>query len=331
MFSFQRIVLAALLVGGLAQAQVGKTSAPVLQNPVFKSAKRGTSGVYTFSDGASVALTERGRYLVSGVVTLPLASATAVDAKAAARAGELLGALTAQGDALAGPAAQFFVQPNVQEALAKGINVDASPFTIAAKREGKLLKLTVGLPQASAGAFRPTKNVLPPKKAVPQPVVLRIFSDFQCPYCAKFEAETLPGLLARLPNDVRVEFHHFPLENIHPQARPAAEASECAAQQGKFWAYKDALFDDRSWLSGNPNTAFIALAQKNGLDVATFKGCLAERGGKDAVDAGLAEALKVGVNSTPSVYVGNFRAANPYDVKALLSLIEFARATSAGK
>lgn len=330
MFTVKNLLLSALLVGGLAQAQVGQTSAPVLQHPVFKEAKRGVSGIYTFADGASVALNERGGYLLSGTITLPL-KATSVDAKAAARAGQLLGVLSGLGDDLATPATQFFGQANVQDALAKGMDIDATPFNIAAKRDGKLLKLTLALPQADPKQFAPTKNALLPKKATANPVVVRVYSDFQCPFCLKLENETMPGLLAKLPDDVQVEFHQFPLESIHPMARPAAEASECAAQQGKFWAYKDALFDDRTWLAGNPNTAFIALAKKNSLNLDTFKDCLATRGGKDAVDAGIREAIGLKINGTPSVFVGNFKAPNPYDVNGLLKLIQMARAANSNK
>src|SRR5690606_1090688 len=83
------------------------------------------------------------------------------------------------------------------------------------------------------------------------PYVVRVFSDFQCPYCANFVATVMPALreslLAR--DDVRFELHHFPLRSIHPNANVAAEAAECVADEGgesAFWSFHDALFAQQS-------------------------------------------------------------------------------------
>jgi protein-disulfide isomerase len=72
-------------------------------------------------------------------------------------------------------------------------------------------------------------------------VTLIEYSDFQCPYCQRFHP-TVKQVLAKYPNDVRVVYRHFPLESIHQFAKGYAIASECAAQQGKFWEFADALF-----------------------------------------------------------------------------------------
>ena len=342
------LLLAALLPS--AHAQVGQSAGPVLSAPLFQGAQAGPAGLLTLKNGASVVLTQRGGFLTGATVavaaqagaevraqttaqTMAGGSAAQVTATAeapaltgAAQASEVLGVLTGFGEGLSAPLLQFLSQPGVIAALPQGITVDAAPFTITAKLQGRALVLQVALSQVPAGQFATSRNVRPAARPG-RTLAVRVYSDFQCPYCQKWELEALPVLLKSLPEDVRVEFHHLPLEQIHPLARPAAEASECAAQQGRFWDYKDTLFRDRTWLQGNPNEAFLKLAGDLKLDPTKFKDCLALRGGKAAVDAGLVEAQKLGLNATPIVFVEGYRAANPFDTAGLLKLVEFARAT----
>lgn len=327
------LLLAATL--GTATAQVGGQVAPLLANPPFKTAGRGPLNTYVLPGGVSAALVQKSGFLVSATVQVKydpqLTSAAEANKANVARAASVIGVLSGFGEGMARPLTDFLLRAEVTPQLAKGFDLRADPFSIGARLEGKVLKLTLSRPQVPEGAFSSTGNALPPRdSSVKNPVVIRIFSDFQCPYCQKFETETLPTLLAKLPKDVRLEFHHFPLEQIHPLARPSAEASECAAQQGKFWAYKDALFTDRSWLSSNPQEVFLRLANKLKLNSSDFQKCLTTRAGKQAVDAGLAEAIRLGVEGTPTVYVNGMRPASVYDATELLQLIDFARVVGPG-
>ena len=315
------LLLAALGLGG-AGAQVGQPLAPFLKTPPLAAAKQGAGGLLTFADGSSAVLQSQGGYLTSAKISV----ANPDPQKAAARAAELTGLLSGFGAGLAEPMLGFLTRDDVVKELPAGLTVDAEPFTITVQADTRLLTVDLKLDRVPDGTFAPTTNALPARTAGKADVVLRVYSDFQCPYCHQFESETLPALLRALPDDVRIEFHQFPLESIHPLARPAAEASECAAQQGKFWAYKDALFRDRSWLAGNANQVFTALAADTGLEAEAFKTCLATRGGRAAVDAGLAEARRLGLDGTPSVFVGPYKVADPYDAAALLDLINFTRA-----
>lgn len=343
LFRFLTGVLVAGVLGS-AQAQVGDQVAPVLAHPLFKDAKRGLAGTYTLPGGLSVLLNQSQGYLLSGTVQakyeapsgLSVSGGTGAAQGASAQGASganttfknvaaAIGVLSGYGDGLAGPLEQFLNRPDVPAQLERGFSIRADPFTISAKTEAGVLKVTVSQAQVSSEAFLPVKTVLPAKKPTAKPVVLRVYSDFQCPFCLKFETETLPTLLAKLPEDVAIEFHQFPLEQIHPLARPSAEASECASQQGKFWSYKDALFTDRSWLASNPQEVFVRLAGKVGLDVPAFQKCVDTRAGKAAVDAGLVEAMSLGVNGTPTVFVNGFKAGNAYDAAGLLKLIDFAR------
>lgn len=352
-FLFAGVLSAGLL--GSAHAQVGDQVAPVLAHPLFKDAGRGPAGTYTLPGGLSVLLSQSQGYLLSGTVQAKYeapsglsvsggtggvsggtgaAQATSAQGVSGANVtfknvAAAIGVLSGYGDGLAGPLEQFLNRPDVPAQLERGFSIRADPFTISARTEAGVLKVTISQVQVPAEAFLPVKTVLPARKAAAKPVVLRVYSDFQCPFCQKFETETLPTLLAKLPDDVSIEFHQFPLEQIHPLARPSAEASECAGQQGKFWAYKDALFTDRSWLASNPQEVFTRLAGKVGLDMPAFQKCVDTRAGKAAVDAGLLEAMKLGVNGTPTVFVNGFRAGNAYDANGLLNLINFARVAGA--
>ena len=87
-----------------------------------------------------------------------------------------------------------------------------------------------------------------PQKA---PITIIEFSDFQCTYCAKFVDATLVRLLEAYPDEIRFCYRDFPLDNIHPEARPAAEAAQCAFEQNKFWEFHNGLFRSQTALSNN--------------------------------------------------------------------------------
>ena len=77
------------------------------------------------------------------------------------------------------------------------------------------------------------------------PITIIEFSDFQCPFCEKFHP-TSQQVLQEYGDDVRWVYRHFPLDSIHPRARPSAMASECADEQGKFWEFANTLFANQS-------------------------------------------------------------------------------------
>ncbi|MBI5859875.1 MAG: thioredoxin domain-containing protein, partial [Nitrosarchaeum sp.] len=106
------------------------------------------------------------------------------------------------------------------------------------------------------------------------------FSDFQCPFCARFQIQTLPLILEQYVETGKVKFVYrdFPIQNSHPNAMSAAVASECAHEQGKYWEYHDTLFENQGvWNKAEVTSAiavFKEFATKLDLNQDQFNSCL---------------------------------------------------------
>ncbi|OGH60083.1 MAG: hypothetical protein A2725_00335 [Candidatus Magasanikbacteria bacterium RIFCSPHIGHO2_01_FULL_33_34] len=129
-------------------------------------------------------------------------------------------------------------------------------------------------------------------------VTLIEYSDFECPFCGRF-APTVKQALDEYGDDIRVVYRHFPL-SFHPQAQPAAEASECAAEQGKFWEFHDELFLNQTSLSAN---YFETLAGELGLNLSKFTDCVKSSKYKSKVQQQFAGGSAAGVGGTPHTFV----------------------------
>lgn len=134
-----------------------------------------------------------------------------------------------------------------------------------------------------------------PKNA---PVTIVEFSDFQCPLCAKAQA-VLQEVLAAYPQEVKLVYRHFPPER-NPQAKLAAEAAECAAQQGRFWEYHDQVFAHASQLSP---AGLQTLAETLRLDLQAFSTCLDAGKAQARVAEDLADARGAGLTETPTFFI----------------------------
>ncbi|PNY83000.1 disulfide bond formation protein DsbA [Deinococcus koreensis] len=158
-------------------------------------------------------------------------------------------------------------------------------------------------------AFPATRNVTGSAAA---PDVVRIFSDFQCPYCREMWDSAAQGWEAR-PEQFRVSHYQFPLDK-HPNAFAAAEASECAGAQGRFWPYADTLFRefDRWTPLRAADTAlkFGGYAGSAGLKTAAFTSCLNAHTFKASVEAQVRAGLAVGVQGTPTVFLNGVKMGN---------------------
>jgi protein-disulfide isomerase len=140
------------------------------------------------------------------------------------------------------------------------------------------------------------------------------FSDFQCPFCLRV-APTLKKIRAAYGDKVRIVWKDFPLTQIHPEAFKAGEAGQCAAEQGKFWEYHDQLFGNQQALMPDDLKKYAVAVGMNGE---RFNSCLDMSKQAEVVRNGVAQGNRLGINSTPTVFVNGRRVsgAQPYEVFA---------------
>lgn len=150
----------------------------------------------------------------------------------------------------------------------------------------------------------------PARGAANAVVTIVEFSDFECPYCGGIYP-TLRTVEEYYKDTVRVVYRQFPLNNIHPRAQKAAEASLCANDQGKFWQLHDAMFTDQQRLTVEDlKSKAAALA----MNAETFATCLDSGKHAAAIRDSIVEGSKAGVDGTPALFInGRFLAGNqPY-------------------
>lgn len=133
-------------------------------------------------------------------------------------------------------------------------------------------------------------------------IVLVEYSDTSCPFCKNFHAtlKTLQSEYGASGNMAWV-YRHFPIPQLHPTAPKEAEATQCAADQGKFWPYLDYVFGSTS--GGLSSAQLSSVASSVGLDVAAFNACLSSGKHTAAVAASVSEAQKLGANGTPTSFL----------------------------
>jgi protein-disulfide isomerase len=131
------------------------------------------------------------------------------------------------------------------------------------------------------------------------PITIVEFSDYQCPYCTAWYQQTFSQLLVSYPDQIRFVYRDLPLP-MHPEAVPAAEAADCAGEQGAYWKYHDALFSDKYTLG---RAAYEQYATDLGLDTVAFTTCLDDHRYQAEVQADAADAAKLGLTGTPSFVI----------------------------
>ncbi|MBI1934212.1 thioredoxin domain-containing protein [Candidatus Peregrinibacteria bacterium] len=139
-----------------------------------------------------------------------------------------------------------------------------------------------------------------PQSNTTSPIVVHEFGDFQCPACRTAQSTIVQPLLEKYGAKIRFEFKHFPIVSLHRHAMVAAQASECAADQGKFWDFVDLAYEKQSDLRSD---VFPVWAKELGLDVPLFERCLKSRMKKGTVLEDYEEGKSVGVKGTPTFFV----------------------------
>lgn len=174
----------------------------------------------------------------------------------------------------------------------QGIDLEANPTapqnTNTATTKTKVDPATL----ADDDAVRGDKNT---------PLTIVEFSDYQCPYCAKFYQQTLPSIEEQYikTGKVKLIYRDFPLD-IHENAQKAAEAAECAGEQNKYYEMHDKLFE--SGVAGGI-TSFKQYAKEIGLDTAKFNQCLDSGAMVGEVQKDLSDGKQLGVSGTPAFFI----------------------------
>ena len=161
------------------------------------------------------------------------------------------------------------------------------------------------------------------------PVTIVEFSDFECPFCARL-LPTLEQVKRQYAAAVRVVYRHYPLTGTHPNAWTAAEASLCAAEQGRFWDLHDLMFAEQDALAA---ADIKEKAARLDLDTEAFNGCLDSGRHYEAVLADLRAGDAVGVSGTPALFVNgrHLGGAVPFPTLAEIIDDELRRAAQAAK
>ena len=188
-------------------------------------------------------------------------------------------------------------------------------FTVSLYDDFKAL--TKGVPEQDTG--QPTKvkvsmdddTVKGDKNAK---VTIIEFSDFQCPFCGKFYSQTLPLIEENYikTGKVKLVYRDFPL-SFHQNAQKAAEAAECADEQGKFWEYHNTIYDNQNTLDINNLKQYAANLN---LDTSKFESCLDSGKMTSEVQKDLKDGQSYGVEGTPAFFINGIplSGAQPYQV-----------------
>ncbi|MDX2269810.1 MAG: DsbA family protein [Bryobacter sp.] len=189
--------------------------------------------------------------------------------------------------------------------------------------QGEVLDLTANPFQKQIGVINNAGS--PALGTAGAPVVVALFTDFQCPYC-KQEADVIrKNLIQTFPKEVRLYFHDFPLEQIHPWARTAAIAGRCAHLQGDegFWKFHDWAFAQQQQLKPETfRSQLMAWAPQNGLDILQLTRCFDNKETEELVNKDLAMGRELKLNSTPTLFVNGRKLAGSVDWESLKRVIE---------
>jgi protein-disulfide isomerase len=216
-------------------------------------------------------------------------------------------------EARLGTLASVVVAPAVAWAVTRAIRL--LPDTVRARQVGRTSEDILDLAVEVDPEY---DHIRGPDDA---PVTLLEYGDFECPFCGQAEG-AIRDLLAAHGDDVRYVWRHLPLSDVHPSAQLAAEASEAAAAQGRFWDMYDRLLSHQGELSPRD---LVRHAGDLGLDVERFRDELRRREYAARVSEDVASADESGVSGTPTFFINGRRHYGVYDLGALTEAVGAAK------
>lgn len=150
------------------------------------------------------------------------------------------------------------------------------------------------------------------------PLELVMFGDFQCPFCLGAQS-ILRRVRERLGERLLFGFRHLPIPERHPLAQLAAEASEAAAAQGRFWEYYDELYAVQPKLS---REVMLGVGRDLGLDAERMASEIDSGNHRDRIARDVASAEASGATGTPTFFVNGKRFFGAYDASSLVEALE---------
>jgi protein-disulfide isomerase len=157
------------------------------------------------------------------------------------------------------------------------------------------------------------------------PVEITEYADFQCPFCQTFATLQMPSIDERLIQTGRVRWRYrdFPLQQ-HPYSRLAAHSAACADEQGKYWEQHQRIYEGQSeWSEARDAGAiFRGYAGALGLDLRRYDSCMKSHKYAGRIQASYNEGMQVGVNSTPTLLIGNRLYKGRFDSDAIIKMVD---------
>ncbi len=158
------------------------------------------------------------------------------------------------------------------------------------------------------------------------PVVIVVFTDFECPFC-KEEAKMLrQNLLSAYPKEVRLYFKDFPLTQIHPWSKTASMAGRCIFRQNPaaFWDYHDWVYEHQSEITAaNFNDKLLEFAKGKEIDAIQLSQCLETKATEAEVDRSIAEGKGLAIRSTPTMFINGRRLEGQVPWPTLRDIIDY--------
>lgn len=158
------------------------------------------------------------------------------------------------------------------------------------------------------------------------PITIVEYSDYQCPFCLRHFQETMPKLKEQYIDTGKVKyvFMDFPIDSLHPQAREASEAAECAGAQDTYWEMHDKLFGEQASWNGNTNAAdvFKQFAADLELDAEEFAACLDSDQFADEIAADQQDGADAGVTGTPAFFINGRFVSGAQPIEVFQQLID---------
>ena len=204
------------------------------------------------------------------------------------------------------------IEPAIRGRLETQRQAEASATFLAALGMAAEIHVLIEPPRVQVEAHGPFQG---PADA---PVTIVEFSDYQCPFCKRAEPALLE-VLERYPDEVKLVYRHFPLDSIHPDARPASEAAACADEQGKFWPFHLLVFERTPELDAD---SLVAISTEVGLDVPAFETCVSERRFQTLVQEDFEAGSEAGVNGTPAFFINGILLSGARSLEDFVEVIE---------